>query len=516
MRISWGPTLSSGVRRLFRVVELERVRVALARAELFLHQRPRLHAASVLVLGALLVAPGSLVSGDASSQYSAARLLCETGSPASEQPLDLFERGRQGLYWQAHDPGNLVLMMPAACASVLLVRLGLVQASEFFVLVQYAGHSLVAAGFGILGLVLIASAVSKRFGRRSGVLLAVGLLLGTPYVGYVRSSWDVMGAAVLLIAAATRLTRANGSGEKRDWIIFGCLLAGTLWFRYSLAASAGAFLLLLFIVDSRNRSNIFRAGFASGLALTPVLIYNFVRTGNFLVPGTLSEAYREIHSPSLSEIPSNLLALTFSPEIGLVWLAPSALLSVWIFGRSSPLPYPIRLSFGISIATYLLLITAVPNATAYGYGPRYLFPVLPLLFLAAFVASDAPSRRKVFWTLVGLGFFANAPALFIRWTAVRSMPVFLDSNHYNAVFSVEMWRSLGAGISTGQALGEFSDALSVVVPYTWFAQAMALIGIGRIWWWVALSLLASVLLGLVLAFVRADAALHINDPSANA
>ena len=81
-----------------------------------------------------------------------------------------------------------------------------------------------------------------------------------------------------------------------------------------------------------------------------------------------------------------LYGLFLSPNRGIFLFSPILLLAVVAVIKWERLDRELRqlLSiYGAAAACYVLLISKMANWGAFGWGPRYLMPVLPLMFLAA-------------------------------------------------------------------------------------------------------------------------------------
>src|SRR4051794_20401328 len=86
-----------------------------------LKARPRLVAATLLVLLTTLLASGGMNSGDGGSELAEAGHFCATGQVASSHPIASSSRNYTGAHtwYDANDLGGTLLMLPAACASTL-------------------------------------------------------------------------------------------------------------------------------------------------------------------------------------------------------------------------------------------------------------------------------------------------------------------------------------------------------------------------------------------------------------
>lgn len=277
----------------------------------------------------------------------------------------------------------------------------------------------------------------------------------------------------------------------------GTWLGLALLFRFSLGPAVALFLVVWFILDRPSRRSIVLCASATALAGAPTLGYNLLRTGNPLISGSLAERapWANALTPDVSVVPGNVVALLGSPEMGLVWLFPLAVILPALIAHRPMSPVAVAAVAGVT--GYSLSIFSIPNATALGYGPRHLIPILPALFLGAiWVTTRIRRGRRIRNLLLGAGLTVNLPALLIRWTSVRGQDAYQDADLYGSIFVINQWRAVWLGITTGVSQSGLEEPISVVVPYTWSSQAMATLGLGRGWWWAVY-----LVLGLALATV---------------
>jgi hypothetical protein len=114
---------------------------------------------------------------------------------------------------------------------------------------------------------------------------------------------------------------------------------------------------------------------------------------------------------SLSSLPSGLLGLLASPGWGLVWYCPPLLLAVIGFRLALRSKFWEASTIGGIFAAFILLHSFYTNWPAgWGWGPRYLVPVIP--GLCALTGLLTGKARKALIVLSLAGFLINAPTLF--------------------------------------------------------------------------------------------------------
>ncbi|MCA8979428.1 MAG: phospholipid carrier-dependent glycosyltransferase [Planctomycetes bacterium] len=124
-----------------------------------------------------------------------------------------------------------------------------------------------------------------------------------------------------------------------------------------------------------------------------------------------------------------LVGVLFSPGKGLLWMAPGVLLLYW--GIPLALRSSQRVWFYTSIAMTIVVLLPVVCIQgwhgAWTFGPRYLLPLLPFLWLGVALglehASDHRFVAAVAAGLMALGFCVNLPAVLVDTTTYHQLAV---------------------------------------------------------------------------------------------
>ena len=118
-----------------------------------------------------------------------------------------------------------------------------------------------------------------------------------------------------------------------------------------------------------------------------------------------------------------LAGLLFSPSRGLVVWAPLVALAVWsarLVGRAGPRTVGARVALAAAPLALLLVMSGYPNWHGGWFpGPRYLLPVLPLIFVLAARGAESALERPWGRVLVALGALWGWARL---WPVVASFP----------------------------------------------------------------------------------------------
>jgi hypothetical protein len=120
--------------------------------------------------------------------------------------------------------------------------------------------------------------------------------------------------------------------------------------------------------------------------MVPTFIYNEVRTGAPWQPATATDFYLRGNNSLDGNILTGLRGLMIDGNHGLLWCAPLMVLVLLLplrwrhIARRQQL---LSVALLIGAALYTVLIAKMVNWGAFGWGPRYLLPCLPIFFLAA-------------------------------------------------------------------------------------------------------------------------------------
>ena len=140
------------------------------------------------------------------------------------------------------------------------------------------------------------------------------------------------------------------------------------------------------------------------LGLAVYGLYNQVRFGNplrFGPPWNFGLAY----------VPGGIGGLLFSPQYGLLWYSPAAILAlygIYLLARKHP-PEALA-AFALILGQLFIHSIWQYWSGGWSWGPRFLVPILPVLFSVA--GQFEGKLKKAFLILALAGFVINAPTLF--------------------------------------------------------------------------------------------------------
>jgi hypothetical protein len=269
-------------------------------------------------------------------------------------------------------------------------------------------------------------------GTRAAFAAALAFALATPFAAYARTAWDVMpGAAFLcgMLAAADALLR--GRAPARSALLCAAALALACTFRFSLLPFFGPATLVVFAIAVQQRRLTPRAAVLAGVLLVallaPSFVYNFVRTGSPLRPATAAPQYLNHQNALNGPMLVGLTGLLVSPNRGLFVFSPLLLLSIaapWAWRRLAGAQRVVLSSYGAAAAAHTLLMAKIVSWDVFGWGPRYMVPVLPVVFFAAacvaMTIADRPVPRRIAIALAACALLVSLPAMIVDWPQVTA------------------------------------------------------------------------------------------------
>jgi hypothetical protein len=420
----------------------------------------------------LLFSGGRLGSADAGAVLQASMMWVTQGIPGTldvsevEDP-GLWVQAPSGRWYEAHDLGGAALMLPAAAIGARLGRGDTVRAPPPIARVTASlTHALLCAAGAFFAYRLFRTGVAPR----AAFLLAVAFVVTTPFWPYSKTLWDVTGALVGLSFALWQGARlavaAEASQRVPRWAApgFGLGLAFACTFRFSLTpfAALGA-LVFAWLLARRGKPpaavvrTVAIGAMVFVLGLIPSLLYNAVRTGAFWIPATRDPKFA-ITNDLGGDLLTGLWGLWISPNRGLFIYAPVFLLLGFapVAWRRMPCAWrSLSVAFLPATAGYVLMIAKLRSWGSFGWGPRYLVPVLIVLFLpvAGVLVTTARSswRGRVCGVLVVLSLALNLAPAVTNWSLAIAAPGVALQDAPSPRAHAAVWSALLRGLR-GEAL----------------------------------------------------------------
>lgn len=142
---------------------------------------------------------------------------------------------------------------------------------------------------------------------------------------------------------------------------------------------------LLFLLKSKREFIYFLIACAPGV--TAILLYNYIRFDNPFETG-YTLAWQNAHGSnfsfwSLSNIPEALVGFLVSPGKGIIFFSTTIILSIFGFKKFFSIHRRLTIAILITVLFYLLLYSMnfLWHGSIWSFGPRYILPVLPLVYL---------------------------------------------------------------------------------------------------------------------------------------
>jgi hypothetical protein len=380
----------------------------------------------------LLLSSGRMGSSDAGAQLQAATLLATTGKLGAPAPPDaelgLWVKSPSGPYYECHDIGNIVLMyVPAKIASLFSHASPQEQFHSPSIMAKF-GVSVAIALFSAVGCLFMVKLLNCFWPMRQAFLLGLAFVTTTFFWPYTKSAWDVcggcVGVAIMLYGSAELLMADSVPTYALAAIVVGFLTA--VAFRYSLLPFLGLSMLVVVWIGRRKLTPAVIAICAMAIlaGLAPTFVYNYVRMGSPLRPATTAEQFAANNGLNGSVI-KGFYGLLISPNRGLFEFAPVCTLLValpWLWRDLSKPLRQIVIAFALPAVLYVLLLSKMTAWGAFGWGPRYLVPILPVVFLpvAAIIVRLWPGHRSMVISFIVLSVLVNGMAVLVNWDMATS------------------------------------------------------------------------------------------------
>jgi hypothetical protein len=409
----------------------------------------------------LLLSSGRVASSDAGQQLQVATMLALTGrmsddgspgGPATPGWV-LAPNGRR---YQAHDIGNIALMLPAAWIGGHLSHAPVAEQIVNPPVVARVGTAIACSCLAALGCWWMLRLFLLYFDTRTAFLLSLAFPLTTTFLAYSRAAWDVLGAScfvcgVLFYSAAV----LAGVSARRDAVLLALSVALACSFRYSLGPFIVPAAALILWTARRELTSAAAGGAVAVFAIVmlPTFIYNAIRTGSMLRPATAAAYYIEGQNALTGNVLGGLSGLLLSPNRGLFVFCPVLLLALFLplVWRQLRRDQGILVgAYGVASVGYLFLVAKLVNWGTFGWGPRYLVPVLPVLFAASALVAVRiwPRAKAVVLVLATVSLLLNLPAAVVNWHLVTTyFPGASDQYARRPYQLAGGWRALAMGVT---------------------------------------------------------------------
>ena len=421
----------------------------------------------------VLLSSGRIASSDAGHQLQASVMLALTGHLGDDgrsggPSNDAWVRAPNGRFYQAHDIGNVALMFPAAWVGAQLSPASPSADMRNPPPLSRVAVSLTGALVAALGCFWLFRLFALYYTTRASFLLALAFPTTTIFIAYARAAWDVLPAAALVCGVlyySAALLR--GVAPDRNAVMVALTIGGACSFRFSLTpflvpAALGVFARSRQVLATRV---VIISVVVFAIVLLPSLTYNEIRTGSPLRPATATTQYLEGNNALTGSIPHGLVGLFVSPNRGLFTFSPIlsfALALPFLWRRLPPDQRTLLIWYGGGAVAYTLLIAKMANWGAFGWGPRYLVPVLPVVFFAAATAIMhlVHPLRPIVIATIAISALLSLPPAIVNWhLATTTFRGAVDPSASRPYQQWAGWQALAWGIA-GKPLPVSAEAAS--------------------------------------------------------
>ncbi len=448
--------------------------------------RNRKVACACLIAVCLLLASGRIASIDGSSQLAQGVHFCATGKIGANHRIDHdfapkdFHAG-SGTWYDANDIGATLLMLPAACASVVFGAHDPASLGQLTTVAK-AGASLTFALLGGVTVAFVFLALAELLEDPAHAWWwSLAFLFGTGFLAYVKGAWNVLPSATFIAVLAWIVIRSMGHRDTPTRTVYAAAAAvgAASLFRYTLLPflTLATIAVLLPLLKSVPRRHLAGAALLLFVFVLPSFAYNELRTGLFWRPGQSAPEFpanNVLHLSASYWLGTNKMFFGFTR--GMLFFAP-----VCMLGYLGAIVYIVRTSGLQRLAWVGGLVAAVGYAAAVcalhgwaanlAWGPRYLVPLMPALFIVGVITAEYRLiPRAIGYALAGFGVLTQLPLVLANWSALVAV-VGKSSRAPDPI--IGLWESAFEGIVHGKGIGTANGAKALQVPDVWWWHAVA-------------------------------------------
>jgi hypothetical protein len=326
---------------------------------------------------------GQIENPDTHVRLSQSRLLVEGQGLGLTDDTGDIQHGNiaindSGERFMVYNPGQSFVFIPFYWISTLFSKNKIISYYNSAFLVSFI--NLIVHVFSCYILFLLAQSISKD--KKKSILVALAYGLTSYAFSFAQHTYEHHFETLFTISA---FYYAFNSSLKNHMLFAGLFIGVSLIFRTtSLFCLPGVLLL------ARTKGEVIRLMIFPTLGLLLILLYNKLRFNHLLESG-YSIAWHLAHGKTIMEFwsPKYLLESTYglilSPGKGILIYSPTLLLGL-VYGGNKLYKSNHKLVFAIitTVIVYVFIIGCnfAWHGSIWSFGPRYILPILPLLYLS--------------------------------------------------------------------------------------------------------------------------------------
>jgi len=335
---------------------------------------------SIGVLTSILFSSGQIENPDTHLRLSQTRVFLENGSfklpsdvgDVTHGNLAINELGERCM---VYNPGQSFVFIPIYIISKIFTDNNVSSYYYSAFIVSFINYIINAiSAFFIFKII-----ISLGYEHKKAIIAAFVFCFTSYSFVFAQSTYEHH-FEMLYILVALYFSLANNL--KYNYLYAGLTISIGLAFRSTTILLAPT---ILFLLKSNKHRFIFLSAIAPGIII--LLFYNYYRFANPLETG-YSIAWINTHGKdmifwSLERIPKAILGLFLSPGKGLLFFSPTVVIAILYFKRFYLKNKKFTNSILIFVLGYVLLFSMnfAWGGSIWSFGPRYILPIVPLLYL---------------------------------------------------------------------------------------------------------------------------------------
>lgn len=354
---------------------------------------------SFIFLLSFIFSSGHIENPDTHLRITQARFLIENKSFSLEHGYGDLSHGNiafndEGVAYSVYNPGQIIMFVPL---TLLASAVKIADIDSYYFITFLASF----LGFFIFGIILVffyKIGILLNFSRKVTYVSVIIFAFTSYCFSHSQDSYEHIYESLFILLSWYYLLKSKDYDGYKYLMLSSVFLGFGLMFRStSILALPG---LLFFIGSWRNRIRYI-------VPILPfifiLLFYNYVRFDNpfdngYMRAWDIAFNHNKITSFNFNLLPKHIFGLLFSPGKGLLFFSPSIIIAViglrFLFGKE----FKLFCAFFTTISLYIVVYGSnfAWHGSAWCWGPRYIVPILPLLYIGLFFFYDNIKKFNFF------------------------------------------------------------------------------------------------------------------------